>query len=184
MSRTLRQMDAMEADETKSLAQLSGIDWGPTPAGASSLVQDRHEFRRTPLGSLSLPGLRRLLTLDFERDSSYLIPYSLQRIAAAPPADIEGLSQHCNLLVVVLRNERYDWLQRPDLVRRVRELVETACHALYLASDEAEQTSDHLEYYRVLLPNTQMKASLYKALAHFEQRLSRVEPRAAENGSP
>ena len=174
----------MDTDETKSLAQLTGIDWGTAPEGAGSLVRDRHEFRRTPLGSLSIPALKRPLSLDFQDDCVYLIPYSLQRISGPPPADADGLSQYCNLLLGVLLNERYNWLQRPELVGRARRLVETACYALYCASGEAEQTSDHLEYYRVLLPNTQMQTSLYEALARFEQRFSKVEPDAAPNGGP
>jgi hypothetical protein len=171
----------MDTDATKSLAQLTGIDWGAAPDSAGSLVRDRHEYRQTPLGSLSIPALRRLLSLDFQDDCAYLIPYSLQRISRPPPADADGFSHYCNLLLGVLLNERYDWLQRPELVGQARRLVETTCYALYCASGEAEQTSDHLEYYRVLLPNTQMRASLYEALAHFEQRLSKVEPLAAAN---
>lgn len=177
----------MDTDQTKSLAQLTGIDWGPAPEAVGSLVRDRYEFRRTPLGTLSLPALRRLLSLDFQQDCAYLIPYSLQvlqKIADASPTDAEGLSQFCSLLLTVLRNEGYGWLQRPELVRQTRRLVETARYALYLASDEAEQTNDHLEYYRVLLPNTQMQASLYEALARFEQRLSKVDPGPSPNDRP
>jgi hypothetical protein len=165
----------MDVDDTKSLAQLTGVEWGIAPEGAGSLIRDRHEFRRTPLKSLTLPALRRMLSLDYQDDCNHLVPYSLSRIAK-PPAGVDEFSHKCNLLVGVLRNERFSWLQKPELVRQARSLVEGACHALYLSSDEAEQTSDSLAYYKVLLPNTQMQASLYEALAFFEQRLSRVEP--------
>jgi len=173
----------MDVDDTKSLAQLTGVDWGIAPEGAGSLIRARHEFRRTPLKSLTLPALRRLLSLDFQDDCNHLVPYCLSLIAR-PPAGVVELSHHCNLLVGVLRNEAYPWLRRPELVRKARSLVEKACYALYQSSGEAEQTSDSLEYYRVLLPNTQMQASLYEALAFFEQRLSRVEPCAPPNGGP
>jgi hypothetical protein len=174
---------AMNSEETKSLAQLTGIDWGTAPESVGSLARDRHELRQTPLGGLSIPALKRLLSLDFQDDCNYLIPYSLQRLAV-PPADAEGLSHYCNLLLAVLLNQRYDWLQRPELVRQARQLVERACYALYRLSDEAEQTSDIMEYYRVLVPDLRMEASLYGALAEFEQRLSKVEPAAAPNGGP
>ncbi|MDB6174096.1 MAG: hypothetical protein JWL59_3407 [Chthoniobacteraceae bacterium] len=165
----------MGPDVTKSLAQLTGVDWGMAPEKASSLVRDRHEFRQTPMGSLSIPALTRLLALDFQGDCDYLIPHSLDRLALFPLEDAKAISQHCILLLGVLRNEHYNWMQMPELVRQARRLVEKACYTLYCDSDEAEQTSDSLEYYKVLLPNTQMESSLYEALVRFEQRLSKVE---------
>ena len=52
----------------------TGIGWGTVPEAAGSVVRDRHEFRQTPLGRLSIPALRRLLSLDFQDDRAYLIP--------------------------------------------------------------------------------------------------------------
>lgn len=164
--RNVRLVFAMDIDETKSLAQLTGIDWGIAPPGAGSLVRERHEFRKTALDKLPISALKLLISLDFQEDCTYLIPYALRRMAAPPPSGAEELSEHCNLLLGVLLNERYDWLQRPVLVPQVRQMVESECYALYCASSEAEQTSDHMAYYKVLLPNTQVQASLYEALVY------------------
>jgi hypothetical protein len=118
----------------------------------------------------------------FQNDCNYLVPYCLNRIGTEPSADVEELSNHCNLLLTVLRAEKFGCLQSPELVRTARRQVESACNALHRLSDDAEQTDDSLEYYRVLLPNTEMQASLYEALAFFEQRLSRVEPDVPPGG--
>jgi hypothetical protein len=172
----------MDVDGTQSLAQLTKTDWGIAPQDVGSLIRERYEFRRTPLKSLSFRALMRLLSLDFQDDCNYLVPYCLNRITTEPPVGVEELSLHCNLLLAVLPSEKFDWLQSPDLVRRARRQVKAACNALDRLSDEAEQTDDSLEYYKVLLPNTQMQATLYEALALFEQRLSRVEPGSPQNG--
>jgi|SRR5688572_11204449 len=174
----------MDVDATQSLAQLTGTDWGIAPEGVGSLIRERHEFRRTPLKNLSFPALMRLLWLDFQDDCNYLVPYCLHRITTEPPEGAEELSHYCSLLLTVLRSERFDWLQNPELVHTARRQVESACYTLYQLSDEAEQTDDSLEYYKVLLPNTQMQATLYEALARFEQLLSKVEPGAPPNGGP
>jgi hypothetical protein len=176
-------------DGRKSLAQLTGVDWGEAPENVSSVIRERHEFRQTPIKELSIPGLQRLVTLDFQNDSEILIPHCVRRLPVTPPTDVESLSQHLSLLLVVLRNEttgrvflpddkRFDWQQHPELVRKVRKMVEKGSALLDEISDEAEQTDDSLEYYRVLLPNTNMRASLFEALAYFERRISNVEPSA------
>jgi hypothetical protein len=172
----------MDVDGAQSLAQLTKTDWGVAPEDVGSLIRERYEFRRTPLKSLSFRALMRLLSFDFQDDCNYLVPYCLNRITAEPPVGVEDLSLHCNLLLTVLRSDKFDWLQSPELVRRARRQVKTTCYALDQWSDEAEQTDDSLEYYKVLLPNTEMQATLYEALTLFEQRLSRVEPDAPQNG--
>jgi len=78
----------MSPDETKSLTQLTGTDWGSAPADAKTLVRESHEFRRTPLQDLPTLALKRLLSLDFQSDSTHLIPYCLKRIAEEPSAGI------------------------------------------------------------------------------------------------
>jgi hypothetical protein len=169
----------MTPNGEKSLAQLTGVDWGKPPENVSSLVRERHEFRQTPLDLLSIPGLQRLLAIDFQNDSEILVPYCVRRLFITPVADIQSLSQHLSLLLFVMRSERFEWLQCPDSVRKVRKIVESWSRALSEDSDDAEQTDDSLDYYRVLLPNTQMQVSLFEVLAQFEQRLSRVTMRAA-----
>lgn len=168
----------MDVDAAQSLAQLTGIDWGIAPEGVGSLIRERHEFRRMPLKSLSDRALGRLLSLDFKGDCHYLVPHSLQRMTTERSDDVEIVSDRCNLLLTVLRTERFNWLKSPELVRSARRQVEILCDALDQLSDDAEQTHDSLKYYRVLLPNTQMQATLYKALTRFEQRLSKIEPDA------
>ncbi|HEY1172060.1 MAG TPA: HEAT repeat domain-containing protein [Verrucomicrobiae bacterium] len=159
---------------TQSLAQLTGVDWGAPPPSVSSVVQERHTLRRTPLQELSLDALKRLLALDFEEDHLHLIPYCLQRIDKALNAQDDDYLRYCNLLLAVLANEKYDWLAKPELVHQTRNLVNRACHELYRDSDAAEGTNDSLAYYRVLQANIQMQAALYEKLARFEQRFSKI----------
>jgi hypothetical protein len=40
-------------DTSKSLAELTGVDWGLAPADAGTLVRERHEIRRTPIRKLT-----------------------------------------------------------------------------------------------------------------------------------
>jgi len=160
---------------TQSLTQLTGVDWGAPPPNVSSIVQERHTYRRTPLQDLSLDALKRLLTLNFEQDYVHLIPYCLPRIDDALAAQDDPYLPSCNLLMAVLSNEQYDWLTKPELVHQTRNLVNRADYALYRASDEAEGTNDSLEYYHVLIPNMRMQSALYEKLARLEQRISKIQ---------
>lgn len=166
----------MKTNGTKSLTQLTGFDWGDAPEGSGTIVRERHEFRQTALNDLSIEALKRLLTIDFKDDSLFLIPHCLQRIEGTFSPFDKRVFESAGLLLTVLSNETFDWLKRPDLVHKVRELVEQASYAFYLSSNDAEQTNDSLAYYKVLVPNTQFQSTLFEKLSMLERRLSKVEP--------
>ena len=66
-----------QIDSSKSLAELTGVDWGLPPLGANTLVRERHELRRKPLGQLSPDQVRQLLDMGCEPE--VLVPVALAR---------------------------------------------------------------------------------------------------------
>jgi hypothetical protein len=100
-------------DTSKSLAELTGIDWGVAPADAGTLVRERHEIRRTPVRDLPHSAIIRFL--DMGSDAEILVPVALERLR--DDADAVGL------LCAVLRAGHFDWRSQPELVAAVRDSV-------------------------------------------------------------
>jgi hypothetical protein len=115
-------------DTSKSLAELSGTDWGPAPPAASELIRERHNYRRTPIRDLTEHGLIRLLNLGFDND--FLVPAAVRRLKDEPDS--------IKLLCAVLRADTFDWRATPPLVEEVREAVGAAL-------SEVGQTTDDLD---------------------------------------
>lgn len=139
-------------DTSKSLAELTGIDWGLAPAEAGTLVRERHEIRRTPIRELPHAAIVRFL--DNGSDVDILVPVALQRLCDTP--DVVGL------LCAVLRAEHFDWRSKPELVAAVRDRV-------YAATSEIGQISSDLE-------RLQCEAAVWRFYAMFERGLSVVQP--------
>lgn len=145
-------------DQSKSLAELTGIDWGPPPAAASILVQERHEIRRRSIALLSNAELIRFLDLGCVGDSEVLIPVAMERLRHNPVAD--GGAGEGELLCAVLRHRGFPWRNHPEFVRVVRDLKESALN-------EIAQTTDAYERVR-------SERDVYKCCAGFEYELSAV----------
>ncbi len=137
-------------DTSKSLAELTGTDWGPPPPAASSLIQERHVFRRTPLKNLTDNALMRLLDIGCEYE--FLIPLALQRLTITP----EAIGLLCSVLAV----ESFDWRLQPQLVECVRDRVSAALNDTAQINDDWERLSSD--------------ATIYRFYSGFERRLSAV----------
>src|SRR3954453_6880900 len=48
-------------DTAKSLAELTGVDWGVAPAAVGTVVRERHEMHRTPVRDLPHTAIVRFL---------------------------------------------------------------------------------------------------------------------------
>ena len=137
-------------DTSKSLAQLTGNDWGDPPESARSLVRERHETRRKPLRDLSSAEIVRFL--DMGTDLEVLVPFSLVRLSTEFD-DFE-------LLCAVLRTEQYGWSALCDDVVFVRDRVSTAINQVAQIDDDLERL--------------QWEAAVWRFYAGFERRLSAI----------
>ena len=137
-------------DTSKSLAELTGIDWGPAPAQAPLLIRERHEYRRTTLKTLSNEGLIRLLSLGDALE--ILIPVAFARLRQDP--DLVGL------LATVLAAQTFPWRSHTKLVRQARETVSFALNDTGQMTDDLERL--HAES-KILWPYSE-----------FERRLSGI----------
>jgi hypothetical protein len=137
-------------DTLKSLAELTGVDWGVAPADAGTLVRERHEIRRMPIRELPHAAIVRFL--DMGSDADILVPVALERLRDDPEA--------VGLLCAVLRAEHFDWRSRPELVAVVRDRV-------YTVTSEIGQITSDLERLRY-------EAAVWRFYAEFERGLSVV----------
>ncbi len=137
-------------DTSKSLADLTGIDWGVAPADVGTLVRERHEIRRTPIRDLPHAAIVRFL--DMGSDADILVPVALDRLRDDPDA--------VDLLCAVLRAEHFSWRAQPELVAVVRDRV-------YIVTSEIGQITSDLE-------RLQYEAAVWRFYAEFERGLSVV----------
>jgi hypothetical protein len=137
-------------DTSKSLAELTGIDWGVAPAEVGTLVRERHEIRRTPIRDLPHAAIVRFL--DMGSDADILVPVALERLRGDPDA--------VGLLCAVLRAEYFPWRSQPELVAAVRDRV-------YTVTSEIGQITSNLE-------RLQYEAAVWRFYAEFERGLSVV----------
>ena len=137
-------------DTAKSLAELSGTDWGPAPPAATFLMRERHEFRQTPISELTPSAFARLL--DIGADYDILVPLALDRLTTEPDA--------IELLCAVLRADAYDWRLHAHHVYRVRDAVRAALH-------DNGQTTDDLE-------RLSTEVTIYSVYSRFERSLSAI----------
>src|SRR5437870_5193563 len=91
-------------DTSKSLAELTGVDWGVAPAEAGTLVRERHEIRRTAIRDLRDESIVHFL--DMGSELHILVPVALERLHRDPEA--------VGLLCAVLRADDYDWRAHRD----------------------------------------------------------------------
>jgi hypothetical protein len=103
---------ATTSHASKSLAELSGVDWGPPPRGASLLVQERHALRRKPIRDLYTEDLRRLLDIGCEE--GFLVPVALER---------SKVGENVALLCALLRVRSYGWRSHAEQLQKLRDPV-------------------------------------------------------------
>jgi hypothetical protein len=136
-------------DASKSLAELTGADWGPAPVTATTLIRERHDYRRMPLSTLPDAGRIRLLALG---DEDVLVPLALERLRQRP----EALA----LLCAVLAAEGFPWRESRDRVAEIRAAVGATLN-------DIAQTTDDFD-------RMQQELMVYRSLAEFERHLSAV----------
>ena len=135
-------------DTSKSLAELTGVDWGVAPADAGTLVRERHEIRRTSIQNLPHAAIVRFL--DMGSDVDILVPVALERLHRDPEA--------VGLLCAVLRADLYDWRGHLDDVATLRERVGMAINQIGQITDD--------------LNRLQYEAAVWRFYAEFERGLS------------
>jgi len=142
-------MSVSTIDTSKSLAELTGIDWGAAPPEAGTLVRERHEIRRTPISDLPHAAVVRFLGMG--SDADILVPVALERLQNDPDA---------GLLCAVLRADHFGWRSQPEFVAAVRDRVDA------VLSEIGQITSD--------LERLQYQAPVWRFYAKFERGLSVV----------
>src|SRR5689334_1688090 len=100
-------------DTSKSLAELTGTDWGAAPSAARELVRERHELHRTPVRDLTDESIARLL--DMGVGTEFLVPVALERLRSEPDS--------MALLCAVLREDTFPWHSRAEHLAALRECV-------------------------------------------------------------
>src|SRR4051812_42220890 len=71
-------------DSRKTLAELTGADWGPPPPDARIAVVERHEARRNRLADWTTRELVRFLCIG--GDERILVPFAIERLSKDPVA--------------------------------------------------------------------------------------------------
>ena len=143
-------------DAAKTLAELTGEDWGPPLPDDRLAVRERKVARRKRLADWTHRELVRFLCIGV--DQQILVPAALQRLADDPVAS--GCDWEGELLCAVLESDGFDWRGHPECVRLVRDSVAAALN-------EIAQTTDDLARLRA-------EWHVYQSLAVFERRLSAV----------
>jgi hypothetical protein len=138
-------------DSSKSLAQLTGVDWGDAPADARILARERHAFRRTPIRELSNDAIVRCL--DGGHDAQILVPVSLERLRN----DWDAV----DLLCALLRADHFDWRGHPELVAALRDRVYSVANAAGRITNDLERLA--------------CEATIWRHYAEFERRLSVIQ---------
>lgn len=158
----------MRIDKTKSVAEISGKDWGPPPPTSTFRSRQRYEARRQALKDLTYRSIGLLLTIDFETDAEILIPYALSRLGDSfSKNDHKGLL----LLTTILKNTSYEWTSSPEDVAKARSACKNWLNTLDNELSIAESTSDQLEYYRKGFDILWLQNHLLEGMVEWERRL-------------
>ncbi len=130
-------------DFKKSLAELSGVDWGPPPVNGGSLMQQRHILRRRPLVEWSHGEL--IAFLGIGTDHELLIPLLMERLRADPEAsDGTGSS---GLLRTMLSLRDY-WRRAPlSEIEEIRELAKSALGGIFEITDDWDRLKEERDLY-------------------------------------
>jgi hypothetical protein len=125
-------------DLDRSMAQLSGVDWGKIPTDADTQLRARHVFYRTPLKELSHVGFIRLLNIGC--DTKYLVPAALYKLRLE--------LDHGELLCSILKADDFDWKMQPDCIQEVRSLVDALDNSIGEITSDILRLSKSEELWR------------------------------------
>ncbi len=156
----------MFIDKSKSLAEITGIDWGEPPESASFRLKERYECRRCQLKALNLYGLNLLLELEFENDADVLVPYALNRVGGSfTNNDLDGLA----VFIQVMKTQKFNWKENTSEVKKVRALSKNWMNVLDVQLSEAECTSDSLAFYKAGFNILSLQNKLLENLVRWER---------------
>lgn len=119
---------------SRSIAELEGIEWEPPEAGASRVIRRCHEIRRKALSSLTATDLRLVIGQDI--GLPFVMPLALNIVEKDPLIETEHYKG--DLLVAVLNASAQFLHERPDLVARIKKVLESLPSAL--------DALDHIDY--------------------------------------
>lgn len=156
MSQAPHSSECSVVDVTKTLSELTGVDWDPPPPDARLTVEERHRTRSKQLKDWSHRELIRFLCIGV--DEHVLVPVAIARLREDPVAS--GCDRPGELLSAVLESDGFDWRSHPQCVRLVREIVAAA-------ESEIGQEDDPLKTLNA-------GWHLYRSWAIFERRLSSI----------
>jgi CDI immunity proteins len=128
--RTMKQID-----QSKSLLQLDGKDWGE-PNFDSYLVTECHRLRRVPLRDFTVEDLRIMIGQDVGLE--YLVPLALERLQSNQFA--EGAYYPCDLLVSVLSSDAKYSQNHPELREPLIVLTERTILTFQIQPRQASKT--------------------------------------------
>ncbi len=122
-------------DRTKTLQQLENDDWGE-PTFDSHVVTTCHRLRRKSRSEFTVEDLR--IMIGQKISLLYLIPIALERLEVDPLAG--GDYYDGDLLGLVLLVDDPFWAARPDLLQRIRAVVERVKVSLFVRNEIEQQT--------------------------------------------
>jgi hypothetical protein len=120
----------MNSQDSKTLQELDGVDWGEPPY-QSSLVVNCHRLRRVPLRDFRVEDLD--LMIRQEISLNWLIPVALQRLADDPWAGEVFLPG--SLLRTVSAVPQAFWKQHEDLRQQLIEVLKSATVPIEVEED-------------------------------------------------
>jgi hypothetical protein len=142
-------------DQSKTLAELTALPLNQeTISGLSSLAIERRTWLKTPLKDLSTNALWKLIQGGFGME--FLIPIGIER-----------LENDCTLRAVltgILMCQEFPWIEHPDLVRRLRQIVDSALAEL----DEWDGSRE------IVLDAMQQKIPILEAALALERSISEL----------
>jgi len=141
-------------DTRKTLAELTGVDWGSPPDDDRVAIVERHVARRKRLADWTTRELVRFLCIG--GDEHILVPFAIERLGDDPIA--ASGSRPGELLSAVLESDGFDWAAHPACVHRLRDIVDHALNLIGQCEEVALAAGWHV----------------YRSWAIFERRLSSV----------
>jgi hypothetical protein len=122
----------MNSQDSKTLQELDGVDWGEPPY-QSSLVVNCHRLRRVPLRDFRIEDLDLMIRQNISLN--WLIPVALQRLADDPwVAEVEFFFPG-DLLRTVLEVPQEFWKQHDDLRHQLIEVLKSATGQIDVGED-------------------------------------------------
>jgi hypothetical protein len=125
-------MNRSEADGSKSLQELEGVDWGSATTAETPMIGQLLALRRKPLRDLSAAEVR--LAVSQKVGFPYTLELALERLSSNPL--VEGENYPGDILAALLRVEDGDWVGRDALRARLTELF---TRVMSLTGEDADE---------------------------------------------